>query len=322
MSCFEYKYCYFIFFSIGSAINFIILASLIIYYYTSRKKYVWFNSKILTIEKILDDNYEPYKIYNKFVSYGFYNALNFSYYELLKNSSRDKCPENLKQCGILDTFGNKLCLNKDYECPVNEIIIDFCDNKTYYKQKGYNSTTYRIISRNYDDFCIYYKNDKIDNNIIKSLIVYESIPKLIDNHNFIFDMDAYELKYEYKINNPNINQTENIIYNITNEKQINDSDKNKTELIKTIESEEKKIESWYEDLVIKSKISNDSEIVEYINSKMNKNDIDENYVKIYDNLYIKNFIGFENTEEMDKLNNIVILKFIKIYFLIMQKYLC
>ena len=55
---------------------------------------------------------------------------------------------------------------------------------------------------------------------------------------------------------------------------------------------------------------------------MNKNDIDENYVKIYDNLYIKNFIGFENTEEMDKLNNIVILKFIKIYFLIIQKYLC
>ena len=323
MSCFQKKYYYFHFFSISISINLVIFISLIIYYYISRHNYVWFNSKILSIEKIINDNYENHKLYNAFLSYLYYNALNFSYYELLKNATRDKCPEDLKQCGILDTYGNKLCLYKEYDCPVNEIIIDSSEKEENYIMKGYKSVYYHAI-RFFNNCLLYYTNTKTDNKVISSFIYYDFTPKLIDSHNFVFDKDAYEKKFEYRVNNPyNKTNNENITYgnnleNITyvnytgNIKinKINEISYNNNEnarflaLTKKIEGKEDEVGFWYDVPETKSKLLQTPSLQEYISSKINKSEDDENYIKIYNKLYIKNFVGFENTEEMDKLKNI------------------
>ena len=310
MSCFvccQRKYLYFLFFCIGSWINLIIFISLIIYYYISKNEYVWYSSKILSIEKLLKDNYANYKLYNAFLSYGYYNALNFSYYELLKNSNRDKCPENLKQCGILDTYGNKLCLSKNIDCPVNEIIIDSSEKIGNYKSKGYKVVNYRL-TRFYNDCYLYYTNTKTDNNITNSFIYYSYDPKLIDSHNFIFDKDAYEKKFEYKANNPYVNAnnitSNNMTNNITNEKENKGNDNSVIlNLTQQIEGKENEIDFWYDVSETKSKLSSSPNLIKYIGSRINNTAKDENYIKIYDKLYIKNFVGFGSAEEMDILFN-------------------
>ena len=45
-----------------------------------------------------------------------------STYEFLITSSVKKCepcPDNTKQCGILDTLGNIMCIDVNSECPIN-----------------------------------------------------------------------------------------------------------------------------------------------------------------------------------------------------------
>ena len=199
---------FFIHYMISVIIEFIIFLGLIIYYFASRNEFIWFNSKIMTIEGILNYNYENYKIYLSFKDYDYYNALNYSYYDLLKNSSKDKCPENLKQCGILDTYGNKLCLNKDIPCPINDLVLDKTSKKLEYNEKGYQQIYYKIL-RKYEGYSFYYKNTSINNRIISSLLYLDFEPRLFDNHNFILDLEAYEMKYNYEISESK--KEENII---------------------------------------------------------------------------------------------------------------
>ena len=49
------------------------------------------------------------------------------YREYLKSnqviSNEKECPENYKSCGILDTIGRKLCVQKDETCPINSITF-------------------------------------------------------------------------------------------------------------------------------------------------------------------------------------------------------
>ena len=194
------KHLYFFYFLIGVIFKISILLTLTINFYTSRNDYVWFNSKILTINSIIQENYENYKIYQNFVDRNFYNALNFSYYDLLKNATRDNCGKDLKQCGILDTLGNKLCLYKDYPCPINEIIVDLENKEAYYKNKGFNDEKYHLLyQKSYYTF--YYRNTSFDKKIISKLLWSVSQPKFLDNHTFIFDTEAFETKFENKIIN-------------------------------------------------------------------------------------------------------------------------
>ena len=51
-----------------------------------------------------------------------------SYYDMVKSGkiiAKEKtCNETQKLCGIVDTFGRKLCVNQEEECPLNKISID------------------------------------------------------------------------------------------------------------------------------------------------------------------------------------------------------
>ena len=303
----DYKYFVFLFCCFILQIS--ILLSITIYYYVSRNNYIWFNSKIAIINNILEDNYKNYKIYQFFEEYEHYSALNFSYYELLKNSTKDNCSENLKQCGILDTLGNKMCLYKDFPCPVNELIVDLVTNKSYYTKRGFQSIYYHLL-RKVDDYNLYFKNTSYDKKIVSSLVYLESPPKLIDNHNFKFDFDAYEIKYgdlESSIKNNltsyfNMTNFTNVFFGDQNLENSSDTQS----LTKVFEGDEDEFDNWDENPDLKSKLVITTELKKYINaSLLNKNNVeDKNYTKIFDKIYYKNFIGFDNAEDMDKFKNV------------------
>ena len=87
-----------------------------------KNEYVWISSKILTVKKIIENKK------NGQIFYDFFNPpellfLKYNYESLLRHSHKDKCEENYKQCGILDTYGNKFCFNESLPCPVNHILI-------------------------------------------------------------------------------------------------------------------------------------------------------------------------------------------------------
>ena len=289
------KHLYFFYFLIGVIFKISILLTLTINFYTSRNDYVWFNSKILTINSIIQENYENYKIYQNFVDRNFYNALNFSYYDLLKNATRDNCGKDLKQCGILDTLGNKLCLYKDYPCPINEIIVDLENKEAYYKNKGFNDEKYHLLyQKSYYTF--YYRNTSFDKKIISKLLWSVSQPKFLDNHTFIFDTEAFETKFENKI----INLTEYI-----NDKDTfspNNNDNNnfvQLNFTKYIEGKEDvDIPVWYNVSRTRAKLIQNDNLQNYFEVKLNKTENnDNNYIKIHDKIYFRNFYGFENAEQ-------------------------
>ena len=70
----------------------------------SKYEYVWINSKILTVKKIVE-NKKNGQIFYDFFSSSKALFLNYNYESLLRHSNKDKCEENYKQCGILDTYG-------------------------------------------------------------------------------------------------------------------------------------------------------------------------------------------------------------------------
>ena len=78
------------------------------------------------------------------------NNSEFNYYNLLTNYSVNKhnqCGNQYKQCGILDTLNNTLCLPPNIECPLNYFNKNILSNETY--------KTINISDNNY----IYFANN-------------------------------------------------------------------------------------------------------------------------------------------------------------------
>ena len=91
-------------------------------------------------------------IYNwKNLSYNRINQTN-SGFNYINNSvpANENCPQNMKQCGILDELGNKLCYPKDLTCPINYVTLNSSD-------KNYTYEEYTI-----DGVTIYYTNKAIE----------------------------------------------------------------------------------------------------------------------------------------------------------------
>ena len=302
------KYKYISFFFVALVFQFSILLTITIYLLSTKNKYIWFSSKILTIKNIVKQNYMPYKIYIDFDEddYHYYHALKFSYYDLLKNSTKDNCSKDLKQCGILDTYGNKLCLYKDYPCPINEIKTDLGSKYLEYIDKGYQHKYYHTLKKRFNNtrYKFYFKNTSINNNIITSLLYSEKSLTFIGGHNFKFDSDAFEKKYHYKIEKFYLtfsffaNDINQLIFNYNN-KSIDEL--NLTSKFKGYEDRILKWSNVSETRVYLLKASN---LEKYIDDKINdNNNIDIYYTKIFDDNYIKNFVGFENTDQMDEFYN-------------------
>ena len=79
----------------------------------------------------------------------YYSRGSSSEFNYLNNAfpSNQNCPNGMKQCGILDELGNKLCLPSNYECPINNVTLIKPENN--YKYENYTI----------DGVTIYYTND-------------------------------------------------------------------------------------------------------------------------------------------------------------------
>ena len=259
----------------------ILIASIFITFFCCGNAYIfnhliWIGSKTLTIQNILKDNMNnsyPLKSIQSIENLNLTLDKNYDY--LLNHSTKTDCELNFKKCGILDTYGNIMCIKENESCPINEIVIDLEDKYEEYINKGFEFTKISKIPNNY---YLYYTNKSIDKEIIVNLIYNEENPKYITEQNVIFDFEKY---YEY-LEATTINVGGGSYYHgggggggfgigggggyWRNLEMLEGADKVNKYFYKKI-SEEKNIDKYYK--------------------------------KIYDNLYIKNYIGFESHEQMD-----------------------
>ena len=251
-------------------------------------EYIWYCSKILTVKNIIKLNHNSEIFYN-FSSSKDIVGLSTNYKNLLKLITKDGCVENYKQCGILDTIGNKLCIDEIFDCPINEMVVDFKSKINNYLYLGYdfgelNNSTYNYL--------LYYSNNDINGNATTMLIKSYDEPKFITNDNLYIDTDALkEIFPTFKIKEDNDN-TENeaimdIILKLSNLDILGDFGKLYSNLVE--ENTNKQIKSF----------------LEYVQENyldINKNN-DIYYRHIGDNFYAKNYIGFKNEDDLNTFMN-------------------
>jgi hypothetical protein len=197
--------------------------------------------------------------------------LDKNYEYLLQHSTTGagKCEQNFKKCGILDTYGNIICLPDTDSCPINEIIIDVKENEEQYINKGYNSVN---ISELPDNYMLYYTNRSINKEIVVDLNISEENPKYIFKNNFIFDYNTY---YKYH------------------------------KIIGKDDEDDGFIDNEFNLRKVEEIVYGNEDITYYINKKFNEEkNIDKYHKKIYHNLYTKNYVGFESYEHMNSFMNI------------------
>ena len=129
------------------------------------------------IDKIDIDNYKGFKfcpIIGKSYNYYLENAV-----KLNQNCSNDK-----KECGILDSLNQKLCLNLNEDCPINDIKIDNNNNIDN------SDIKYKTVKLNNGQF-LHYTNQSTDKPILIKL-------KLSDDKPCIYP-GQYSWKYYYEL---------------------------------------------------------------------------------------------------------------------------
>ena len=112
------------------------------------------------------------------------NYTNYNYFTLLKQAKpyREQCDEGYKQCGILDSFNQTLCLLENETCPLNQIELSnsetpldiftnkdavnttlLNDNKTYLHTSNaeINSLVITEIVLGPESVCMNYKERKL-----------------------------------------------------------------------------------------------------------------------------------------------------------------
>ena len=215
----EYKFII-ILFIIGEIlyISPFILLEIINIKYINKKDMFWYDIKIDTLKRIISKNKMNYPILN--FTNGFNEIYLYRNYEdLLKNSTKDKCRNGLRKCGILDTYGNIMCLENYLSCPINEIIIDNKTKKNEYSNKGFYSLELN------EEFNVYYTNNSISKEIVFEFKISEEYPKLITKENLNINDYIYKQYFGEDINSNNFfNEPETKKYQDYILRQINIKD--------------------------------------------------------------------------------------------------
>ena len=165
------------------------LIMIIKYDRTDSEEKVWTASKIKTLEKEIINNNVKLQPIISINSEGGITEYNKNYNYLLNHAKKETCEKKYKKCGILDTYGNKMCIPNEDECPINEIIVDSESKYNDYLSQGYQKAFLENLTEGYS---IYYKNTKINNQIIVKIKFSDSIPRYIDRDNLIFDKKFFE----------------------------------------------------------------------------------------------------------------------------------
>ena len=95
-----------------------------------------------------------------------YNENNYEYYLKLSVGEGEKCPNGFKQCGILDTLKNIMCINESLPCPINKILIN---NESTYSEDDINFNTIELNDNKY----LHYTNENYNGNILSNLKLSE-----------------------------------------------------------------------------------------------------------------------------------------------------
>ena len=201
------------------------------------------------------------------------------------------CAENYRPCGILDTIGNTLCIDEEYDCPINEMIIDLSSKRGKYLALGYEIGE---LTNSLYNYRLYYSNNNINGNSSIILIKTEDDeekPKFIAYDSIVVDTDAMkEVFGNVKFNNDSFSNSEDaelllkIGLKLVNLDEIEDLSKL---FANNIAEQNKKIFQEYKEYIMKK----------YIDTEEN---YDIYYNHIGDNFYVKNYIGFKSKEDIDK----------------------
>lgn len=92
-----------------------------------------------------------------------FDYMNETYQSLLEKavSKGEKCPEGYKQCGILDSLNNIMCIEEDKQCPVNLIVVNTEKNAP---------SRYTFKTEQLNTSYIHYTNEAIDNYIVSKFV--------------------------------------------------------------------------------------------------------------------------------------------------------
>ena len=248
---------------------------------------IWIGSKILTVKnEIKINNFELYPLLN-FTSEGLNNEYHQNYESLLKDSSKE-CKENYKKCGILDTYGNIMCIPKEEECPINDMIVDLSSKINEYFSKGYKNIQLEDLPK---DYALYYTNKKTDNEIIVKYIFTDEIPKIINEDNFIFDRDTYDSYLDRK---NNVVDAYNGGFDGDDSFNGGGGDEGGGGGIGNGGGGFRNLDEVY----------GDEEVTEYLKGKFNEDiNIDKSFKKIYDRIYAGNYLGFKDYTNMINFND-------------------
>lgn len=282
-----------------------LMITLVVFRYRDSRKfeYVWICSKIKTIKNIVKENSFDKQIFDSISPKGKVISLSTTYYDLLKLNTESGCKNGYRQCGILDTFGNKLCIDSTYPCPINSIISDLTSKRYDYINKGYNVANLKRMSYNYD---LYFSNELIVGNATISMIKAYYKPKFINYNNFILDTDAFQETF----GSLKLPENSNINYNIDKNKTNDDirrrlSDDDNVDVGKLASDIISSLENGINSLILYSNAKSLLKFMDYLEEKLeiDENNDDKYYTNIGDNYYVKNYIGFRNNEELDQFLN-------------------
>ena len=246
------------------------------------RREIWMGSKILTLKELMKNNsFNSYPILYIYPN-GTKIYYKYNYAELLKHSGKE-CEEKYKQCGILDTLGNIMCIPEEDECPINEMIVDLDSNDYLYTPLGYNITYLENFTENY---ALYFTNKAIEKEIITKIKMSNETPTYINPDNFIFDEKAY-LDYLDSFSDSDGYGG----YDSGGYDGGGGGDGGGGDIggggggFRRLTSEE----------------YGDETITKYIQSKFKEElNIDQSFKNISDNLYVGNYIGFKDFSNLDK----------------------
>ena len=263
------------------------LMMIIKYDRTSKKHKIWTGSKILTLKKEMKNNtYELHPILdiNDMTEY------NQNYESLLKHSSTN-CENNYKKCGILDTYGNIMCIPEEDDCPINDIKIDLISKSEEYLYDGYKIANLYELS---EGFALYYTNKKINNEIVVKIKFSDEIPRYINEKNFIFDQDSYDRYYpkgDYDSDGYDYGG-----YDYGGD--YGGGDYGGGGDVGSGGGGFRNLDDYDDEIYGDSKMTN------YIYDRFNDDiNIDKSYKNIYDNFYVGNYIGFKDISNLNEYIN-------------------
>ena len=132
----------FVIYIILAVISYSFLLGILIYVYLERNsendkfELIYYLSKNLTVKSIIVDNHCS-ELLGSFSHSGKPEALSYTYRNLLKLvKDKNECVENYRPCGILDTYGNVLCIEEFIPCPINRISVAHINISEEYLSKN------------------------------------------------------------------------------------------------------------------------------------------------------------------------------------------